>query len=162
MNDLILEAKGILDAPLDDETSRVIRHLIIEVDRLQGTLEIYADPSNWSSCAHTEVETGEYPNVDGFSDTRDIQVELGIDIVWCNNDEGKLYAQKVLKTTDKEISSMNTQLTDALMEIAKLHRYMDLMEVEEYYDDFECPHEHVSKNICDDCGAVRGDKDFNV
>ena len=154
MSDLISDAKGILDTPLDGETDNVLRQLINEVDQLRGTLEIYADPSNWSSCAHTEVETGEYPNVDGFSDTRDIQIELGIDIVWCNNDEGKMYAQKALKTTDKEISSMNKQLTDALMEIAKLHRYMDLMEVEEYYGDFECPHEHIKDGLCFDCGAV--------
>ena len=161
-NKLIVEAKGILDAPLDEEVDSIIRKLVTAIEQLQGTLEIYADPANWSSCLETEVETGEYPNANGFSDTRTIQIDAGIDIVWCNNDEGKMYAQKALKTTDEEISSMNKQLTDALLEIAKLYRFMDVMDVDvnTFYPNFECPHERVDNDgMCLDCGAIVKESD---
>ena len=60
---------------------------------------------------------------------------------------------------DSETDSVIRRLIN---EIAKLHRYLDLMEVADYYDDFECPHKTVltSKlgkkplHICKDCGAV--------
>lgn len=85
-----------------DELINIIENTQLENEKLKGVLEVYAHESNWSSCLDTEVETGEFPDVNGYSDTRSIQIDAGIDIVWCNNDEGKYYAQKVLD----EIRSM--------------------------------------------------------
>jgi len=79
------------------ELVAAVKQAQAELDEARETLSIYADPANWSSCLDTEAETGEYPNVNGFSDTRTIQIDAGIDIVWCNNDEGKMYAEKALK-----------------------------------------------------------------
>ena len=67
-----------------------------EVERFREVLEVYAHESSWSSCAFTEMETGEYPDVNGNTNTRTVEMDLGIDTVWCNNDDGALYAQQAL------------------------------------------------------------------
>ena len=71
-------------------------------DRLAEALEVYANPDNWSSEATAyDMETGVFPNADGVSPTVDVSLELGIDIVWCWDDEGCQVAQKALTELNK-------------------------------------------------------------
>jgi len=59
-----------------------------------------------------------------------------------------------------------TKAKELQAEVEKLHRYLDLMEVSEYYDDFECIHEwkaYESKYgednlMCELCGALSSSK----
>lgn len=58
---------------------------------------------------------------------------------------------------DKQVA----RIKELEAEVAKLHRYLDLMEVSEYYDDFECVHEWealepIGENnlMCELCGAL--------
>jgi len=68
-----------------------------ENQRLREALEVYANHDNWDTeaVAH-DMETGDFPDVNGNTPTVDIRIELGIPIVWNWSDEGYSLAEKEL------------------------------------------------------------------
>ena len=76
--------------------------------------------------------------------------------------ELKLTLEGDTRVLAQKCRELIAELETAWAEEAKLHRYLDLMEVADYYDDFECVHEftvtpHYSGTgeyaLCDLCGA---------
>lgn len=63
---------------------------------LLEALRIYADESNWSESTWIERETGEMPNADGWTDTQDIEIIIGIPTNWCYSDNGFEIAQQAI------------------------------------------------------------------
>ena len=65
---------------------------------------------------------------------------------------------------DEALVQQEKEIDKLKAEVAKLHRYLDMMEVSEYYDTFECTHEwkltphyrgieHGEHALCNLCGA---------
>jgi len=83
---------------LAQETGEKLAKALSTVRILSEALEIYADKGNWNTEAIAyDVETGEFPNTNGVTPTRDIRLELDVPIVWNYSDDGGELAREVLK-----------------------------------------------------------------
>jgi hypothetical protein len=84
------------------ETESNLRSMLYEKEaenqRLKEVLGVYANHDNWDTEAVAlDMETGEFPDVNGNTPTVDIPIELGIPIIWNWSDEGYSLAEKTLK-----------------------------------------------------------------
>ena len=72
---------------------------------LLKALHFYADESNWSESTWIERETGEMPNADGWTDTIDIEIIVGVPTNWCYSDNGFEIAQQAIALVESQPTS---------------------------------------------------------